>query len=103
MRQKMWDLTIRIKKNDEVGGKRLQSLIMDFLMNAHIEGATVWTGVNGFGKRGKSTMHIEGIMINMPLIIEVIDTQEKLEPLLPDLRQIIGDDGLVTIQETYVI
>ena len=78
-------------------------LIMDFLMNAHIEGATVWTGVNGFGKRGKSTMHIEGIMINMPLIIEVIDTQEKLEPLLPDLRQIIGDDGLVTIQETYVI
>jgi PII-like signaling protein len=99
----MWDLTIRIKKNDEVGGKRLQSLIMDFLMNAHIEGATVWTGVNGFGKRGKSTMHIEGIMINMPLIIEVIDTQEKLEPLLPDLRQIIGDDGLVTIQETYVI
>jgi PII-like signaling protein len=39
----------------------------------------------------------------MPLIIEVIDTQEKLEPLLPDLRQIIGDDGLVTIQETYVI
>jgi PII-like signaling protein len=103
LKQKMWDLTIRIKKNDEVGGKRLQSLIMDFLMNAHIEGATVWTGVNGFGKRGKSTMHIEGIMINMPLIIEVIDTQEKLEPLLPDLRQIIGDDGLVTIQETYVI
>ena len=99
----MWDLTIRIKKNDELGGKRLQNLIMDCLMKAHIEGATVWTGVNGFGKRGKSTMHIEGVRVNMPLIIEVIDTQEKLEPLLPELKQIIGDDGLVTIQETYVI
>jgi PII-like signaling protein len=99
----MWQLTIRIKKNDEVGGKRLQTLIMDCLMKAHVEGSTVWTGVNGFGKRGKSTMHIEGIMLNMPLIIEVVDTQEKLEPLLPDLKQIIGDDGLVTIQEIYVI
>ena len=99
----MCNLTIRIKKNDEVGGKRLQTLIMDFLMKAKVEGATVWTGVNGFGKRGKSTLHLEGVTVNMPLIIEVVDTQEKLEPLLPDLKQIIGDDGLVTIQETYVI
>ena len=44
----MWILTIRFKKNDEVGGKRLQNLIMDFLMKTNIEGATVWTGVDGF-------------------------------------------------------
>jgi len=100
---KMWDLTIRIKKNDAVGGKRLQTLIMDFLMNSGIDGATVWTGVNGFGKRGKSTLHLEGISVNMPLIIEVVDTQEKLEPLLPELKQIVGDDGLVTMQDIYVI
>jgi PII-like signaling protein len=99
----MWDLTIRIKRNDEVGGKRLQNLIMDFLKKAGVEGATVWTGVNGFGKRGKSTLHLEGVTINMPLIIEVVDVQDKLEPLLPELKLIIGDDGLVTIQETYVI
>jgi PII-like signaling protein len=99
----MWNLTVRIKRNDEAGGKRLQSLIMELLMKAHIEGATVWTGVNGFGKRGKSTLHIEGVQVNMPLIIEVIDEQTKLEPLLPDLKMIVGDNGLVTIQETYVI
>jgi PII-like signaling protein len=39
----------------------------------------------------------------MPLIIEVVDTQEKLEPLLPDLKLIVGDNGLLTIQETFVI
>jgi PII-like signaling protein len=99
----MWTLTIRIKRNDEVGGKRLQTLIMDFLMKAKVGGATVWTGVNGFGKRGKSTLHLEGVQINMPLIIEVVDTTEKLESLLPELKHIVGDDGLVTIQETYVI
>jgi uncharacterized protein len=100
---KMWNLTIRIKKNDEVAGKRLQPLIMERLMKAGIAGATVWTGVNGFGKRGKSTLHIEGVQINMPLIIEVVDAQEKIEPLLPDLKMIVGDNGLVTVQETYVI
>lgn len=99
----MWQLTIRIKKNDEVGGKRLQALILDCLMKAKVAGATVWTGVNGFGKRGKSALHLEGVTVNMPLIIEVVDMQEKLEPLLPELKLIVGDNGLVTIQETNVI
>jgi PII-like signaling protein len=103
LRQKKWQLVIRIKRNDEVGGKRLEKLIIDYLMKAHIEGATVWTGVDGFGKRGKSTLHLEGVTVNMPLIIEVVDSQDKLEPLLLELKQLIGDDGLVTIQETYVI
>jgi len=103
MKMKMWNLTIRIKKNDELDGKRLQKLIMDLLVKADVAGATVWTGVNGFGKRGKSTLHIEGITVNMPLIIEVIDEQSKLEPLLPELKQIVGDNGLVSIQEVYTI
>jgi len=100
---KMWNLTIRIKKNDEVGGKRLQSLVIDLLVNAGIAGATVWTGVNGFGKRGKSTLHFEGVSVNMPLIIEVIDEQSKLEPLSPELKRIVGDNGLVSISEVYVL
>ena len=100
---KMWNITIRIKKNDEVSGKRLEALILDCLMKAGIAGATVWTGVDGFGKRGKSTLHIEGVQVNMPLIIEVVDTQTKLEPLLAELKMIVGDNGLVTIQDVYII
>ncbi len=103
MKMKMWDLIIRIKKNDEVGGKKLQALVMEMLIKAGIAGATVWTGVDGFGKRGKSTMHLEGVAVNMPLIIEVIDNQSKLEPLLSELKRIVGDDGLISINEVYVI
>jgi uncharacterized protein len=99
----MWQLIIRIKKNDELGGKKLQSLLLDCLVKAGISGATLWTGVDGFGKRGKSTMHLEGVSVNMPLIIEVVDSQALLEPLLPELKLIVGDNGLVTIQETYVL
>lgn len=97
----MWQLIIRIKKNDEVSGKWLQTLLMDCLMKAHVSGATVWTGVDGFGKRGKSTLHLEGVVVNMPLIIEVVDLQERLEPLLPQLKVIVGDNGLVTVQEPW--
>jgi uncharacterized protein len=103
MKQKMWTLTIRIKKNDHVGGKRLEALIIEMLVEAKILGATVWTGVDGFGKRGKSTLHLEGVSVNMPLIIEVVDEQVKLEPLLAEIKRVVGDNGLVTVQETYVI
>ena len=103
MRMKMWSVTIRIKKNDEVGGKRLEHLVIDFLIKTGVSGATVWTGMDGFGKRGKSTLKLEGVTVNMPLIIEVIDEQSKLEPLLPELKRIVGDNGLVSIQDTYVI
>ncbi|MCW4009658.1 MAG: DUF190 domain-containing protein [Candidatus Bathyarchaeota archaeon] len=103
MKQKMWNLTIRIKKNDELDGKRLETLVMELLMKANIAGATAWTGVDGFGKRGKSTLHLEGVTVNMPLLIEVIDAQEKLEPLLPELKRIVDDNGLVSINEVYVL
>lgn len=103
MKQKMWQLMIRIKKNDEVGGKRLHSLIMDCLKKAGVSGATVWTGVDGFGKRGKSTLQLEGVTVNMPLVFEVVDLQERLEPLLAELKLLVGDDGLVTVQEIYAI
>jgi PII-like signaling protein len=103
VKMKMWSLTIRFKKNDELGGKRLHTLIMNLLTKAGVSGATVWTGVDGFGKRGKSTLHLEGVTVNMPLIIEVIDEQSKLEPLLPELKRIVNDDGLITMQDVYVL
>jgi uncharacterized protein len=99
----MWCLKIYIKKNDTLGGKRLEGMIVDFLVKANVAGATVWTGVDGFGKRGKSTMHLEGVAVNMPLIIEVADEEAKLEPLLAELKQIVGDNGLICINEVYVL
>jgi PII-like signaling protein len=76
---------------------------MDLLIKAGIEGATIWTGVNGFGKRGKSTLHLEGMAVNMPLIIEVVDDQKKLEPLLPEIKRIVGDNGLVSIGKVDIV
>jgi hypothetical protein len=45
----------------------------------NIRCATAWTGVDGFGKRKRSTVQLEGLTVNMPLLIEVIDEKTKLE------------------------
>ena len=100
---RMWCVTIRIKKNDVVKGKRVHNVILDTLKKGKISGATVWTGVAGFGKRGKSNFEIEGISINMPLLIEVIDELPKLEAILPEIKEVIGDNGLVTLHEVGVV
>lgn len=101
--KKVWTLTIRIKKNDELHGKRLYKALLDFMMGAGISGATVVNAVDGFGRRGRSTLHIEGISMNYPLIIEVVDEQSKLEPLLPQIRRMVDDSGIVTIHEVDML
>ena len=47
-------------------------------MENKIAGATVWTGADGFGKRHRSTIQLEGITIDMPMILEIVDETSKL-------------------------
>jgi PII-like signaling protein len=94
---------IRIKKNDKVDRKRTFQIILDILKKHGVSGATVWTGMTGFGKRGTSNFQIEGISINMPLVIEVIEEKAKLEPMIPELKRIIGDNGFVTLHEVDIL
>ena len=101
--KKMICLTIRMKKNDVVDGKRMEKRIIDLLIEANILGAIVWLGVDGFGRRGKSTVHLEGLMINQPMMIESVDEREKIEPLLIPLKRLIGDNGFITIHEVDVL
>lgn len=72
-------------------------------MQNKIAGATVWTGVDGFGKRKRSTIKLEGITVNMPLLIEVIDEESKIEPLLPQIKRMVNDNGLVSLHHLDVI
>ncbi|HEY7227154.1 MAG TPA: DUF190 domain-containing protein [Nitrososphaeraceae archaeon] len=103
MRVKLLCLTIRIKRNDELNGKRLHKSLIDFLLENNVSGCTVWTGVDGFGKRKRSTLSIEGVTINMPVIIEVIDDKSKIESILAQMRRMVGDNGIVTIHEVHAV
>ena len=96
-------LNIRIKKNDNVNGKRLEKTIIEFLMKANVLGAIVWLGVDGFGRRGKSTGTFGGFNDNSTMMMETIDEEEKIQPLLLPLKQMIGDNGFITIHTVQVV
>lgn len=98
----MISLIIRIKRNDQFEGKRLHELIISLLLQNNISGCTVWSGVNGFGKRWRSTDR-EDIAINMHLVIEAIDEKLNIEPLLPEIKRLVGGNGIITIHEVDAI
>jgi uncharacterized protein len=77
--------------------------LIKFTIGAKISGAIVWTNVDGFGKRRRSIAYLQGIIINMPMMIQIIEESSKLEPLPPQIRRMVGDNGLVTLHEVNVI
>jgi hypothetical protein len=69
----------------------------------HLAGATVLRGAMGFGK--SSRMHTAKILrlsMDLPLIIEIVDTEEKINTFLPVLDEMMGA-GLVTLEKVRVI
>jgi PII-like signaling protein len=103
LRLKAWRLVVRIRRSDRLYDKSIEKTLLDLLRANKIWGATVWSGVDGFGKRGKAIRKVEGITFDSPIMIEVVDEGERLEPLLTEIRQIVGDNGLVTLQEVGII
>ncbi|MEM3159448.1 MAG: DUF190 domain-containing protein [Nitrososphaera sp.] len=98
-----WRLTIYIKKNDEFQGKRLHKVLLDLLAGARVSCATVWVGVNGFGKSGKSVRYLEGIAINCPIVIEAIEEQSKLELIMPEIKRMVDGNGLMTVTQVDIL
>lgn len=90
-------------RDDEYYGKQLSKFLIEFFMKNKIAGATVWAGDDGFGKRGRGATYMEGILMNRPLVIEVIDEGSELHKLLPQIRRYVGDSGIVTLQQVDVV
>ena len=69
----------------------------------HLGGATVLRGPMGFGK--SSRMHTAKILrlsMDLPIVIEIVDSEEKINELLPALEQMMSG-GMVTLERVQVI
>jgi uncharacterized protein len=69
----------------------------------HLAGATVLRGPLGFGR--SSHMHTAKILrlsTDLPMVIEIVDAQEKIDAFLPHLEQMMSG-GLVTLERVQVI
>ncbi len=77
--------------------------LMERLRKEGFAGASVFRGVSGFGANSViHTTHLLELSSDLPVVIEVVDTEEHIERLLPILDEML-DDGLVTIEKVRVL
>jgi PII-like signaling protein len=77
----------------------LALVLLDMLRHEDCSGATVTRGVAGFGagSRIKTTTIVE-LSFDLPMVVTVVDTPERVAHLLPKIRQVPGG-GLITVEE----
>jgi len=96
-------LRIYIGSEDVVDGKPLWEEILTKCKEVGTAGATVYKAVAGIGSHSElHSFNIWTLNQKLPLVIEIIDTKERIETLLDSLEKII-EEGLITSQDIDVM
>jgi PII-like signaling protein len=96
-------LRIFIGESDRFEHLPLYEAIVLKARELHLAGATVIRGSMGFGKSSRiHTTKILRLSVDLPLIIEIVDSEEKINAFLPVLDKMMGN-GLVTLEKARVI
>ncbi len=96
-------LRIFIGESDRWHHQPLYEAIVLKAREMHLAGATVLRGPMGFGKSSRlHTAKILRLSMDLPLVIEIVDTEEKIQAFLPVLDDMMKG-GLVTLEKVKVI
>jgi hypothetical protein len=96
-------LRIFVGEADRWHGKALHEAIVARAREAGLAGATVLRGLMGFGAKSRiHTAKVLRLSEDLPIVIEIVDTAEKIERILPILDEMV-EDGLVTLERAQVI
>lgn len=94
---------IYLGESDHWHGKRLYQAIVEHMRERGLAGATVLRGIEGFGaKQHLHTTRILSLSEDLPILIEAVDTEEKIRAILPELDEMLSD-GLITLEKVEVI
>lgn len=94
---------IYLNEDDRIGRMSAVQVLVEFLRRENAQGATVLRGVEGFGATGEiHVSHLPEIARKLPVIVEWIDVSERVERLLPRIREMVPR-GLVTMDETEIV
>ncbi len=96
-------MRVHIGESDKWHGKPLHDSIVQLLRKEGCSGVTVLRGVGGYG--GTSAYHTDKLLRmsrDLPIVLEVVETQERIEQLLPQLDEMV-DGGLITLEKVRVI
>lgn len=96
-------MRIHIGESDHWHGKPLYQAIVEMLRAGKFSGVTVLRGVGGYGS--SSIYHTDKILRlsqDLPIVIEVVEYNERIEQVLPRLDEMVGG-GLITLEKVRVI
>jgi hypothetical protein len=94
---------IFIGESDKWRHQPLSVALLERLRKEGFAGATVFHGVAGFGARSVlHTAHLLRLSEDLPVVIEVVDTQDHVDRLIPILDEMV-EEGLVTLEKARVI
>ena len=95
-------LRIFVGENDKHEGRPLYEWIVHKARDSGLAGATVLRGLEGFGAHSRlHTAKILRLSSDLPIVIEIVDTEEKIESFLPLIDDAVGE-GLATVEKVEV-
>lgn len=96
-------LRVFIGEDDRDGNRPLYEAIVLKAREMHLAGATVLRGAMGFGHSSRlHTAKILRLSEDLPLVIEIVDSEEKIDAFLPTLDSLMTS-GLVTLEKVKVL
>jgi uncharacterized protein len=96
-------LRIFVGESDRWHGKPLYQAIVERVRADGLAGATVLRGIEGFGADSRlHTARILRLSEDLPVLIEIVDSAERIERILPVLDEMVGE-GMVTVERVEVI
>jgi PII-like signaling protein len=96
-------LRIFIGESDRWHGQPLYEAIVGLVRKEGLAGATVLRGIEGFGADSRlHTSRILRLSEDLPVVIEIVDTADNIDRVLPALDEMVGE-GMVTTERVHVI
>jgi PII-like signaling protein len=96
-------LSIYVDENDRFHGKPIYEVLMDIFYKKKFAGVSVFRGVAGYGSHGVvHTSKILELSTTLPLKIEVIDSEDMINKVLPEVMELLKK-GLVEVSDTNII
>jgi hypothetical protein len=94
---------IYLGESDRWHGRPLYQAIVERLRERGLAGATVLRGIEGYGARQHlHSTRILSLSEDLPILIEAVDTEDKVRAVLPELDEMLTD-GLITLERVEVI
>ena len=100
--RKMLKVMIRLSGGKRRDNKPLVTLVLDICRKESILGATVTQCVFGYGETEYRSRALRSLK-DLPVIIEIVDDPIAIQELVPKLKAIIAEDGLITIEEVMAV